>query len=63
MCGGVGGGGGIAGSQSMSTVVRRIPNKLWRSNSVFTGNLWFISLNIIITIEYFQLVVSGSASI
>ncbi len=30
--------GGIAGSQPMSTAVRRSPNKLWRSNSVF--NLW-----------------------
>jgi hypothetical protein len=39
-----GGGGGVAGSQPMSTAVHRSPNKLWRSNSIFnlfaacTGN-------------------------
>jgi hypothetical protein len=32
--GGVGG-GGIVGSQPMSTAVHRSPNKLWRSNSIF----------------------------
>ncbi len=31
-------GGGVAGSQPMSTAVHRSPNKLWRSNSIF--NLW-----------------------
>jgi hypothetical protein len=30
--------GGVAGSQPMSTVVHRSPNKLWRSNSI--SNLW-----------------------
>jgi hypothetical protein len=33
------GGGGVAGSQPMSTAVHRSPNKLWSSNSIF--NLWF----------------------
>ncbi len=32
------GGGGVAGSQPMSTPVHRSPNKLWRTNSIF--NLW-----------------------
>jgi hypothetical protein len=32
------GGGGVAGSQPMSTAVHRSPNKLWRSNAIF--NLW-----------------------
>ncbi len=32
------GGGGVAGSQLMSTAVHRSPNKLWRSNSIF--KLW-----------------------
>jgi hypothetical protein len=31
----VGGRGGIARSQPMSTAVHRSPNKLWRSNSIF----------------------------
>ncbi len=35
------GGEGVAGSQPMITAVRRSPNKLWRSNSIF--NLLFIS--------------------
>ncbi len=35
-CGGRG--GGVAGSQPISTAVHRSPNKLWRSNSIF--NLW-----------------------
>ncbi len=30
-----GGGGGVAGSQPMSTAVHRSRNKLWRSNSIF----------------------------
>jgi hypothetical protein len=30
-----GGGGGVAGSQPMSTAVHRSPNKLFRSNSTF----------------------------
>ncbi len=30
------GGGGVAGSQPMSTAVHRSPNKLWRSNSFFS---------------------------
>jgi hypothetical protein len=30
-----GGKGGVAGSQPMSTAVHRIPNKLWRSKSLF----------------------------
>ncbi len=34
-----GGSGGVAGSQPMSTVVHRSPNKLWRSKSIF--NLCF----------------------
>ncbi len=34
-----GGGGGVAGSQPMSTAVHRSSNKLWRSNS-----LWFMIL-------------------
>ncbi len=29
------GGGGVTGSQPMSTTVHRSPNKLWRSNSIF----------------------------
>jgi hypothetical protein len=29
------GGGGVTGSQSVSTAVHRSPNKLWRSNSIF----------------------------
>jgi hypothetical protein len=33
------GGGGVAGSQSMSTAVDTSPNKLWRSYLIF--NLWF----------------------
>ncbi len=32
-------GGGVAGSQPMSTAVHMSPNKLWRSNSIF--KLWF----------------------
>ncbi len=31
------GGGGVAGSQSMSTAVHRSPNKLLRSNFIFKG--------------------------
>jgi hypothetical protein len=34
-----GAGRGVAGSQPMSTVVHRSPNKLWRSNSIFNWNL------------------------
>jgi hypothetical protein len=30
-----GGGGGVAGSQPIITVVYKSPNKLWRSNSIF----------------------------
>ncbi len=33
-CGG--GGGGVAVSQPMSTALHRSPNKLWRSNCIFT---------------------------
>jgi hypothetical protein len=29
------GGGGVAGSQPMSTAVHRSPKQLWRSNSIF----------------------------
>ncbi len=45
-CGGMGGGGGFAGSQSMSTVELSTwsPNKLWRSNSKI--NLWVSFLQI-----------------
>ncbi len=32
------GGGGVAGSQPISTAVHNSTNKLWRSNSIF--NLW-----------------------
>jgi hypothetical protein len=36
MCQIRGGGGGVAGSQPMSTAVHRSPNKLRRSNSILT---------------------------
>ncbi len=37
-------GGGAAGSQPMSIAVHRSPNKLWRSNFIFSLCAWVNSL-------------------
>ncbi len=40
-----GGTEGVAGSQSMSTALHRSPNKLWRSNSIFSYLIIRLGLN------------------
>ncbi len=42
-------GGGVAGSQPISTAVHRSPNKLWRSNSIF--NLWLQRIRVLVWLE------------
>ncbi len=46
------GGGGVAGSQPMSTAVHRSPNKLWRYNSIFNLCLDIIKSLEISTVSY-----------